>query len=216
MSLHTNALVLRSIGQFPALEPINLSTKLHPHQVLVEVYVSGICGKQLEEIYGLLGKDPFLPHLLGHEGFGKVVDVGNSVTNVTKGDHVIMHWISEFHVSHITPSIYHTYTNELINAGPITVFSQLSVLSCNRVTAVPSSTNPFVGSLLGCGLSTGLGAALNEAKITDSNKVLVLGCGGVGLSVIQGCRLASCNHIIACDITKESLNSALLCGAHDA
>ena len=74
------------------IEKIKIQDKLKIGQVLVEVYVSGICGSQIGEIDGVKGEDKYLPHLMGHEGCGRVMEVGPGVNTVKKGDKVVLHW----------------------------------------------------------------------------------------------------------------------------
>lgn len=216
LGLRFNALILKETGRFPELSSIELHSELEDNQVLVRVLVTGICGKQLEEIDGTMGYDRYIPHMLGHEGCGLVIAVGRKVSNVVEGDKVVMHWITETEVgNYIQPKLIDTITGSQINCGPITTFAEYSIVLCNRVTKIPSDTDPAVAALLGCGMTTGLGAVFNEAKIEVSDKVLVVGCGGVGLSVIAGCRIAQASMITAMDISSEALTKALLAGANE-
>ena len=84
-------------------------------QVLVKVAYSGICGKQLEEISGKRGEDPYLPHLLGHEGSGVVVDVGPAVRKVKAGDHVVLHWIKGSGIDSVPPRF--NWDGAVVSAG---------------------------------------------------------------------------------------------------
>ena len=81
--------------------------KLEKKQVLVKIYYSGLCGSQLFEIYGKRGKDKYLPHLLGHEGTGKVINIGQDVKNVKVGDKVFLSWIKTNEVDCDTPNFFY-------------------------------------------------------------------------------------------------------------
>ena len=88
----TKAAILRSLNQPLIVDKVELPEKLDAGQVLVKVHVSGICGSQIGEIKGVKGEDPFLPHLMGHEGCATVIDVGPGVQYVSKDDLVVLHW----------------------------------------------------------------------------------------------------------------------------
>jgi Zn-dependent alcohol dehydrogenase len=183
-------------------------------QVLVKVLYTGICGKQIEEYVSKMGRDPYLPHLLGHEASGIVLDINNSVKHVKIGDHVVLHWMpNEKGILSETPKFY-GLKGEIFNAGLITTFSQYTVVSSNRVTKINSKKYMQLSALLGCCLTTGVGAVFNQAKIKAEDKVAVLGCGGVGLSVILGLKIAKVKNILAIDEDKKNLILAKNVGAH--
>ena len=93
---------------------ITFNGPLKDGQVLVKLFYSGICGKQIEEIDGLGGPDPYIPHLLGHEGTGEVLDTGPSVSKVKVGDTVVMHWMKGSGIHSETP--FYQYKGQRINA----------------------------------------------------------------------------------------------------
>lgn len=180
-------------------------------QVLVQVYRSGICGAQLGEIAGVKGDDKFLPHLLGHEGGGIVVDVGPGVTQVRKGDHVVMHWRKGAGIQSQPPR----YSREsgVVTAGWVTTFNEYAVVSENRLTAI-SKEIPFeIAALMGCAVTTALGLVNNEARLKIGQSIAVLGCGGVGLNIIQGAAMVSADPIIAIDLHDQKLSMAKEFGA---
>ena len=184
-------------------------------QVLVRIHYSGICGKQVEEVQGMSnfhGKpDPFLPHMLGHEGGGVVMDVGPGVTKVKIGDSVVLHWLKGSGINAPTP-IYER-DGKRINAGWITTFNEYGVISENRLTPIPRKSNLKIACLLGCCVTTGVGVILNEAKPLPGDSVSIFGCGGVGLNAIQGAKLLNAYPIIAIDKNQESLELAKKFGA---
>ena len=95
-------------------------------QVLINVAYSGICGKQLEEISGKRGEDPYLPHLLGHEGSGIVEAVGPGVNKVKIGDHVVLHWIKGPGIDSVPPRF--DWEGKEVSAGWVTTFSEYTIV----------------------------------------------------------------------------------------
>lgn len=189
------------------------TTELQYGQVLVKILVSGLCGAQLQEISGLKGNANFLPHLMGHEGCGIVEEVGLGVTTVKKGDKVVMHWRKGEGIE--SPFPQYIYNGKKISSGKVTTLSEYSIVSENRLTKVDLETNEELCALLGCGLTTALGVINNEAEIKFGESVMIIGSGGVGLNLIQGCKLASANPIVAVDITQEKEKLSLEAGATD-
>ena len=172
-------------------------TPLKIGQVLVKVLVSGLCGAQIQEISGLKGNANFLPHLLGHEGFGIVAEIGPGVTKVKVGDKVIMHWRKGDGIESEFPT--YIFEGKKISSGKVTTLSEFSIVSENRLTSVPQETPEYLCALLGCGLSTALGVINNEANLKFGESVMIIGCGGVGLNLIQASKLASAFPIIGVD-----------------
>lgn len=192
------------------LDQIEVPT-LDVGQVLVRVHQSGICGAQLGEIAGVKGPDKFLPHLLGHEGGGVVEDVGPGVTHVKKGDHVVLHWRKGVGIQS-KPSSYR-WLERVVNSGWVTTFSEYTVVSENRVTPIPHDIPFDIASLMGCAVTTALGLINNDAQVKIGQSVAVLGCGGVGLNMVQGAALVSADPIIAIDIYDHKLDLAREFGA---
>jgi S-(hydroxymethyl)glutathione dehydrogenase/alcohol dehydrogenase len=180
-------------------------------QVLVQVHRSGICGAQLGEIAGVKGEDKFLPHLLGHEGGGIVVDIGPGVTQVRKGDRVVMHWRKGGGI-HSQPPRYRR-GNSVVTAGWVTTFNDHAVVSENRLTSIPKDVPFEIAALMGCAITTALGLVNNEARLKIGQSIAVLGCGGVGLNVIQGASMVSADPIIAIDMHDNKLQMAKGFGA---
>jgi S-(hydroxymethyl)glutathione dehydrogenase/alcohol dehydrogenase len=180
-------------------------------QVLVKVEFSGICGKQVEEIEGRRGPDPFLPHLLGHEGAGTVLDVGPGVRKVAKGDRVVLHWMKGSGIDASPPRF--RWDGRVVSAGCVTTFSDCTVASENRITRI-SETTPFdVAALLGCAVTTGLGIVFNNAKLKPGQSVVIFGSGGIGVNVIQGAVLVNAEPIVAVDLHADKLQHARRFGA---
>ncbi len=190
---------------------IELPDYLERGQVLVRVHYSGICGSQIGEIDGVKGPDRFLPHLLGHEGVCSVLEVGNGVKNVKKGDRAIIHWRPGKGINSQTP-IY-KYRGKKINAGWATTFNEYAIVSENRLTRTSKNTNMLTEPLFGCAITTGFGVIENNAKLKKGESVLVYGAGGVGLNMIQLASIKKAYPIIAVDIFNNKLKLAKRCGA---
>ena len=198
------AVVLEKIDAPLAIREVEL-TDLKVGQVLVKILVSGVCGAQLHEIRGHKGNAKFLPHLMGHEGCGIVQEVGPGVTTVNVGDKVVMHWRSGSGIEAPFPS--YVLDGKSMSSGKVTTLSEYSIVSENRVTTVPQDTPPELCAILGCALTTAMGIIDNEVDLKFGESVAVIGCGGVGLNLIQAAALKSACPIIAIDnnLSKRSL-----------
>ncbi len=184
---------------------------LLPGQVLVRVQCSGICGAQINEIDAVKGPDKFLPHLLGHEGGGTVVEVGPAVQHVKVGDRVVMHWRKGQGIH--APTASYRWNGRKVNSGWVTTFSEYSVVSENRVTPIPKDVPFEVAALLGCAVTSGAGIVNNDAGVKLGESVVVFGVGGLGLAVVQAARLAGAQPIIAVDLIDQKLEWARDLGA---
>jgi S-(hydroxymethyl)glutathione dehydrogenase/alcohol dehydrogenase len=180
-------------------------------QVLVQMKVSRICGSQLGEIEGVKGPDKYLPHLLGHEGGGVVLEIGPEVTQVKPGDHVVLHWRPGAGIQ-AGPAKYRL-GSQVVNAGNITTFQGMTVVSENRLTRIPATTDFEVAALLADTLTTGFGAVTREARVTIGESVIVIGVGGIGLGTVLGAHLAGAHPIVAVDIHDHKLGRACEFGA---
>tara|TARA_Y100001968_G_scaffold190856_1_gene174886 strand:- start:3463 stop:4515 length:1053 start_codon:yes stop_codon:yes gene_type:complete len=193
------------------VEEINLPDSLDVGQVLVKVHVSGICGSQIGEITGAKGNDPYLPHLLGHEGCGTVLEIGPGVSHVEPNDLVVLHWRQGAGIQ-ARPPKYLLEGNQ-INAGWITTFNSHAVVSENRCTKIPSGTDPELAAMFGCAITTGFGVVENNARVRLGESVVVFGAGGIGLNIIQAASLSSAWPIIAIDLFDNRLELAKKIGA---
>ena len=172
-------------------------SELEVGQVLVKVLVSGLCGAQLHEIRGHKGNEKFLPHMMGHEGCGIVEEVGPGVTTVKVGDKVVMHWRPGSGIE--SPFPKYLMDDKWMTSGKCTTLSEYSIVSENRVTTVPQDTPPDLCAILGCALTTAMGIIDNEVDLKFGESVAVVGCGGVGLNILQGAALKSACPIYAVD-----------------
>lgn len=184
---------------------------LKPGQVLVEIEYSGVCHSQLLEVRGYRGKDTFLPHCLGHEGSGKVLEIGAKVEKVKPGDHVILSWIKGSGAN--VPGTTYQWKDKTVNAGAITTFNRHAVISENRLTPISKEFPLKEAALIGCALPTGLGAVINTAQPRPGQSLAVFGCGGIGLCAIRGAAICGCAPIIAIDLVASKLEAAKQLGA---
>lgn len=202
--------VLYNINAPLVIETLTIPA-LKEGQVLVRVMASGLCHKQLEEMNGKRGEDPYLPHLLGHEGAGIVEETGPGVTHVKPGDHVVLGWMKGRGMNSATPT--YTADNRKINAGCITTFNERAVVSENRVTPIDKRMPFDAACLLGCAVTTGLGVVRRIAKMEPKKSVAVFGVGGIGLNVVQWSALTGASKIIALDLREDKLELAKKIGA---
>jgi len=207
----TRAAILVEQNAPLVVDEISLPEHLECGQVLVRVLYSGICGSQLGEIAGIKGPDKYLPHLLGHEGSGEVLETGQGVRNVRPGDRVVMHW-RKGSGSEAAPAAYQ-WRGRKLNAGWVTTFNAHAVVSENRLTKLPPDFDMELAPLLGCAVTTGFGAMVNTAGLKIGESVVVLGAGGVGLNVVQAAALTTCHPIVAVDIHDNRLALARELGA---
>jgi S-(hydroxymethyl)glutathione dehydrogenase / alcohol dehydrogenase len=205
------AAILVELGKPLVVDQVTLPEKLDVGQVLVKVFRSGICGSQIGEIAGVKGPDKYLPHLLGHEGGAEVLEIGPGVRHVKVGQRVVMHWRKGNGIDAVTPT--YQWQGKKLNAGSVTTFNEYAIVSENRLTPVPQSFDMELAALFGCPVTTGLGVVTNNAKLTIGESIVVLGAGGVGLSVIQGAGLVSAYPIVAVDLQDEKLELARKLGA---
>ena len=193
------------------IDDVQLPASLAVGQVLVKVHFSGICGSQLGEIDGAKGEDKFLPHLLGHEASGTVMEAGPGVRYVKAGDNVVMHWRKSLGIE-ATPPVY-KWQGRQVNAGWITTFNEYAIVAENRLTPVPQDSDMEVAALFGCAVTTGFGVVVNNAKIKIGESVVVFGAGGVGLNIVQAAALAGAYPVIAVDLFDNKLELARSVGA---
>ena len=193
------------------IDNVELPGRLDIGQVLVKLYVSGICGSQLGEIDGRKGIDPYLPHLMGHEGCGEVLKIGPGVKTVSVGDKVVLHWKKGSGIQSETPK--YKWRGKTLNAGWVTTFNEYAIISENRCTSIPVNINNDDAALFGCAVTTAFGVVENNAKLRFGESVLVCGAGGIGLNIIQASNLTSAWPIIAVDIFDNRLKLAKKFGA---
>ena len=206
-------------------------------EVLVEIKATGICHTDAYTLDGLDSEGIF-PSILGHEGAGVVVEVGPGVTSLVVGDHVIPLYTPECRQcksclsrkTNLCTSIRGTQGKGLMPDGttrfskdgqPIyhymgtSTFSEYTVLPEISIAKVDPAAPLEEVCLLGCGVTTGIGAVMNTAKVKEGESVAIFGLGGIGLSAIIGARLAKAGRIIAIDINESKFELARKLGATD-
>ncbi len=209
----TRAAILFEQGKPLLIKRIDFPEKLLRGQVLVRNFYSGVCGSQLGEIDGVKGKDKYLPHLLGHEAVGAVIETGPGVKKVKKNDNVLLHWMPGSGISAKGPKLI--WKNQTINAGPITTFSDYSIISENRLTKIRENLKKNKEILLlGCTTSTAIGAIKKLAKIKTNEIVAVSGCGAIGLALIKTLKFYNIKNVVAIDIDDKKLKIAKKFGAN--
>ena len=189
-----------------------------PGEVRIRTHASGVCHSDLSGQNGTLPIP--LPAVLGHEGAGEIIAVGDGVTALAPGDHVIVAWVPPCGIC--TTCINgqpQLCMDEFIPDAVSQRFSRggEKALRLRRSRDVRGGDGPpqhcaikigndvpfDIASLIGCGVMTGVGAAINTAKVRPGSSVAVIGCGGVGISVIQGARIAGAAEIVAVDLSEE-------------
>lgn len=206
-------------------------------EVRVKIAAAGVCGSDLHVRRGEW--DAPAPLVMGHEGSGVVTAIGEGVTNLSIGDHVVLSWVAPCNecrycrsghearcqavATVVAPGgVLHDGTSRL-SANGETLHHYLGVSSFAEEAVVPASgaikvrdDAPLdVIALVGCAVATGVGAVTNTAAVEPGATVAVIGCGGVGLSVVQGAKLAGAKRIIAIDVLKEKTALAAQLGATD-
>ena len=178
-------------------------------QVRVEMLMSGICGSQLQEIAGNKGNAGFMPHLLGHEGCGIIREVGAGVNVQMLGKKVVCHWRKGEGSDAYLTARYETSGGRTLGGGHVTTLCESAVVSRNRVTVVDDDVPMELCALLGCGLSTALGTVEQEAKLKFGESILIIGCGGVGMNLIQAAKLSCAYPIVACDVNEDTRSAEM-------
>jgi S-(hydroxymethyl)glutathione dehydrogenase/alcohol dehydrogenase len=161
---------------------VKFPSQLKEGQVLVKLKRAAICGAQINEIKGVKGPDKYIPHMMGHEGYGQVIAIGSKVRRVKLNDNVVMHWRKASGIDAENAK----YESEIgkINSGKITTFSEYSIVSENRLTKVRFKKKiKRIEPLFGCAIPTAYGVVKNEAKIKKRDRVLIFGAGGLGLAI---------------------------------
>jgi S-(hydroxymethyl)glutathione dehydrogenase/alcohol dehydrogenase len=222
--MESRAAIAHAAGQPLTIETIEVEGP-KAGEVLVEIKATGICHT---DAYTLSGKDPegLFPAVLGHEGAGVVVEVGPEVTSLKPGDHVIPLYVPECRQceyclsmkTNLCQAIRGTQGKGLMpdgsrrfSLGGEPLYHYMGTSTFSNYTVVPEialakirEDAPFDKvCYIGCGVTTGIGAVVNTAKVEPGSNVVVFGLGGIGLNVIQGCRMVGADKIIGVDLNSE-------------
>ena len=234
--MEVRAAVAHEAGQALAIENVQLDGP-KAGEVMIEIKATGVCHT---DEFTLSGADPegLFPSILGHEGAGVVVDVGPGVKSVEPGDHVIPLYTPECREcdfclhpkTNLCQKVRATQGQGLMPDGSsrfslngkavyhymgTSTFSEYTVLPEIAVAKVSKEAPLEKVCLLGCGITTGIGAVLNTAQVEPGASVAVFGLGGVGLSAIQGAVMAKAGRIVAVDINEDKFELAKQLGATD-
>ena len=201
-------------------------------EVVVKVVASGVCHTDLSVIQAKLPMPP--PVVLGHEGAGIVEEVGKAVTNVRPGDHVILSWVENCGKCHYCASgrlhlcdanirsamagqesVWEKDGVDIMRMAGVGSFAERTIVRATAAIKIADDVPLDKACLVGCGVMTGVGAAINTVKVRPGDTVAVFGCGGVGLNVIQGAALSGAARIIAVDLMPQKLELAKQFGATD-
>ena len=223
------AALLPSVGAPLELTEIELPEP-GPGKVRVKLAAAGVCHSDLSLSNGVLRTKT--PVVLGHEGSGTVVSVGEGVDSVRPGDPVVLNWAPACGRCHLCAigepwlcenqyaASVETYAALADGTGlypglGVAAFAEETVVNENAIIPLPEGVPLTSAALLGCAVLTGYGAVHNAARVRAGESVVVLGLGGVGLAVLQAARIAGASPIIAVDVTPEKEELARLHGATD-
>ncbi len=234
MAITTEAAVLRAVAEPLSIEPIQIQSPAHG-EVILEMGAAGICGSDRYVIEGTYPVEP--PAVCGHEGAGVVVEVGPGVQSLEVGDSVVQIFKGPCGTCRYCQRGLKTFcptgmdssgrlrdgTYRMFDESGAAVGTHLGLGSFARHTVtperhlvkIPEGVEPAVAALVSCGVSTGVGAAVNVAEVRPGDAVMVLGIGGVGAAAVMGAALAGAERIVAVDVKTEKLALAPGYGATD-
>jgi S-(hydroxymethyl)glutathione dehydrogenase/alcohol dehydrogenase len=231
--MRTKAAVLYEAGQAVVIEEIELDAP-HQGEILVRMEAAGVCHSDLHVRDGHLPEA--LPMVLGHEGTGVVVEVGPNVTGLQPGDRVVLTLVpacghchfcrrGETHLCATSgvmaaggvledgTSRMHIGTQTLHHFNSVSCFSEYIVVPQEGAAKIPDDVPLEVAALLGCAVVTGVGAVERTAGVRPAESVAVIGCGGVGLNIIQAASLSGAYPVIAIDVRTDKIELAKTFGA---
>ena len=232
MSRQAKAVVCRALNAPVTVETVRIDSP-GPGEVMLKLAACGVCHSDLSATNGTIALPP--PIVLGHEAAGEVIEVGEGVRTLAVGDHVVSSFIYmcgqcrfcaggrpvlcvEQGKALLTPPAGQPRVHDAAGQ-PLNIFSgcgvmaEYATLSVDNVVKIDASIPLDRAALVGCAVTTGVGAVFNTARVHPGSCVLVLGCGGVGLNVVQGAVIAGAEKIIALDTSEEKLTMARQFGA---
>jgi Zn-dependent alcohol dehydrogenase len=232
MAQLAKAVLAREVGKPVLVEQIEVAEPRHG-EVTLRIAACGVCHSDLSATNGTINYP--LPLVLGHEGAGVIVAVGDGVDNYAVGDHVVSSFVSMCGHCHYcqtgrpqlcVQSLKSLFTlpdgtvrtrdaagkdlNVFCGCG---VMAEYATVHMDNVVKIDSSMPLDRAALIACGVMTGVGAAVNTAKVEAGSIAVIIGCGGVGLNAIQGCAIAGAGVIVAVDTSDEKLEMAKQFGA---
>jgi len=232
--MKTRAAVVYEHNQPVVVEELELDDP-GPNEVLIRTAASGVCHSDLSVVTGAIYYDAAVA--LGHEGAGVIEHVGNNVTDFHPGDHVVLSFVSycgscrmcqmervclceNYNVPRGlqldgTYRLHNSSGAGILQMARIATMSEYMVVPQQNLVKIEPRYSLEKAALVGCGVTTGIGAVLNTARVPPDSSVAVIGTGGVGLNVIQGATFTHPTRLIAVDITEKKLNFAKRFGATD-
>jgi len=234
VSLSMKAAIAPGVNQRIVVADVELGDP-RAGEIMVKIVASGLCASDLNALDGKRNLVPF-PAVLGHEAAGIVMSIGPGVDHVTPGDHVVLSIVPNCGSCKFClagkPNFCITAGNAMGAGGLfdkeslltlngerlnhflcVSSFAEYAVVPASGAVVIPKDMPLDRAALISCAVLTGYGAVMNTAKVTAGSRVVVFGCGGVGLNIIQGARIAGAQHIIAVDISDEKLDLAKTVGA---
>jgi Zn-dependent alcohol dehydrogenase len=225
------AAVLYTFGDALQIEPLTLAAP-RADEVVVRLAASGVCHSDLSVQQGKLPFPP--PVVLGHEGAGIVEEVGTDVNTLRPGDHVVLSCVESCGRCHYCVCgqvhlcesglqslltggefVFERNGTKIARMAGVASFAERTVVRASAAIKVPDDVPLDRACLIGCAVMTGVGAAMNTARVRPGQTVAVYGCGGVGLNVVQGAALCGAARIIAVDRSPTKLDLARVFGATD-
>jgi S-(hydroxymethyl)glutathione dehydrogenase/alcohol dehydrogenase len=232
--MKTRAAVLYGLNEPFVVEELDLDPP-GPGEVLVEMAAGGVCHSDWSVVEGIIPKE--LPMILGHEGSARVLEVGEGVRLVKPGDPVILSWIPDCGHCHYCMSgkanlcdgrqpysdgtlgsgniRFHKDGRRVRHFNGVSSFAQYAVVPERGAIPIDPRVPLDKAALIGCAVSTGVGAVIFTAKAEPGSTIVVFGAGGVGLNAIQGAAIVNASRIIAVDVNQRKLDTARQFGATD-
>jgi S-(hydroxymethyl)glutathione dehydrogenase / alcohol dehydrogenase len=226
------AAILHNVGD-PQLEVRDdvTTSGVGAGKVRIRLKATGVCHSDLSAMNGTI--PVAVPAVLGHEGAGEVVEVGTGVVGLAEGDHVVVCWSPQcgecrdcvngqpqlcmtYMINAFSDAHFASGGTPLFGMAGAGTFAEELVLLQQGAVKIDKDVPFDVASLLGCGVMTGVGAAINAAQVEPGSSVVVFGCGGVGISAIQGAAIAGASTIVAVDMVDRKLGWAKGFGATHA
>jgi Zn-dependent alcohol dehydrogenase len=234
MARRGKAVICRELNQPVKVEEIEFDPPKRG-EVAVKIGACGVCHSDLSATNGTIAMQP--PLILGHEAAGEVIEVGEGVTDLAVGDRVVSNWIymcGRCHYCNIGRPVLcnlqgkalttlpdGTLRTKDLRGNPVSVFSgcgvmaEYAVVHADNLVKIDPKVPMDCAALVGCAVTTGVGAVFNTARVPPGASVAVWGCGGVGLNVIQGAAIAGAGRVIAIDASESKLEFARRFGATD-
>ncbi len=233
--IQTKAALIHGTNTPFQIEKVDLASPKE-NEVLIKVHAVGVCHSDWHLVTG--DTHHSLPCVPGHEGCGEIMELGPETQGLKVGQKVVLNWAPNcgecFYCNRKRPSLCEAYTkhiwdgflmdgtSRLSTVGDtvyhycaLSCLSEYAVVPASSCVVIPNDVPSEIGALVGCAVTTGVGAAINTVQVSIDDSVVVFGAGGVGLSTIMGAAYAGANNIIAVDIHSDKADVATQCGATD-